>query len=262
MPAIQLKRTYKDILAAIQATDAAKREMAEANLRLVVAIARKFIKRGLEFLDLIQERNLGLMKAVDKFEYRRGYKFSTYATWWIRQSMMRALAEQGRTIRVPVHMIERINRLTRAVRQLVQECGRKPTAEEIARRMGLSLDEVRNVLKIAQTPISLETPVGEEQEGHFGDFIEDRSVISAAEVVIGNNLRQRTQAVLKTLSSREEMIIKLRFGLYDGNERTLEEVGRSFAVTRERIRQIEAKALRKLRRQSCSQELRVLLNAF
>ena len=261
-PAIQLKRTYKDILAAIQATDAAKRDLAEANLRLVVAIARKFINRGLEFLDLIQEGNLGLMKAVDKFEYRRGYKFATYATWWIRQSMMRAVADQGRTIRIPVHMIERINRLTRAVRQLVQECGRKPTAEEIARRMGLSLDEVRNVLKIAQTPISLETPVGEEQEGHLGDFIEDRSVISAAEVVIGNNLRQRTQAVLKTLSSREEMIIKLRFGLYDGNERTLEEVGRSFAVTRERIRQIEAQALRKLRRQSCSQELRVLLNAF
>ena len=261
-PAIRLKRTYKDILAAIQATDAAKRDMAEANLRLVVAIARKFINRGLEFLDLIQEGNLGLMKAVDKFEYRRGYKFSTYATWWIRQSMVRAVADQARTIRLPVHMIERINKLKRAVRQLVQECGHKPTAEEIGRRMGLSPYEVRNVLKIAQIPISLNTPAGKDKDGHFGDFIEDRSVISAAEVAIGNNLRQRTQAVWKTLSSREEMIVKLRFGLYGGNERTLEEVGRRFAVTRERIRQIEAKALRKLRRHSCRQELRVLLNAF
>jgi RNA polymerase primary sigma factor len=261
-PAVQLKRTYEDVLAAVQATEAAQSEMTEANLRLVVAIAKKFVNRGLEFVDLIQEGNLGLMKAVNKFEYRRGYKFSTYATWWIRQSIMRAIADQARTIRVPVHMMGRINKLMAVVRQLVQECGRKPSAEEIARRMGVASDEVRNILKIAQTPISLDTPIGEEQDANFGDLIEDRGGISAADAVISNNLKQRTEAALKALSSREEMIIKMRFGFYDGNEHTLEEVGQSFAVTRERIRQIEAKALRKLRRQSCSPELRAILNAF
>jgi len=259
---VELRRTYKNILAGVQAAETAKQEFVQANLRLVVSIGKKFVNRGLEFVDLIQEGNLGLMKAVDKFEYRRGYKFSTYATWWIRQSMMRAIADQARTIRVPVHMTEKINKLGRAVRQLVQELGRRPSTEDIAKYMGVPPEEVRKVLKVAQVPISLDTPIGEEQEPRLGDFIEDRSVISAAEVVISNNLKQCTAAVLKTLSYREEKIIKMRFGLDDGNAHTLEEVGQSFAVTRERIRQIEAKALRKLRRQSPSQGLRALLNAF
>ncbi len=259
---VELKRTYKDILAGVQATESAKRELVEANLRLVVAIGKKFVNRGLEFVDLIQEGNLGLMKAVDRFEYRRGYKFSTYATWWIRQSISRGIADQARTIRVPVHMIQRINKLMRTVRQLVQELGRQPSTEDIAKHMGIPSDEVRKVLKVAQVPISLDTPIGEEQDAHLGDFIEDRGVISATEVVISNNLKQCTAAVLRTLSSREEKIIKMRFGLDDGNAHTLEEVGQSFAVTRERIRQIEEKALRKLRRQSRSEGLRALLNAF
>jgi len=258
----ELNRTYKDILAGIQATERASGELAQANLRLVVAIAKKFVNRGMELADLIQEGNLGLMKAVEKFDYRRGYKFSTYATWWIRQSVMRAIADQARTIRVPVHMVERINKLTRMVRQMVQECGRKPTTEEIAKRIGVSFNEVQDVLKIAQTPISLDMPIGEQQEAHFGDLIEDRGVISAAEVVISTNLKQCTQAALKILSSREEKIIRMRFGLEDGNACTLEQIGESFAVTRERIRQIEAKALRKLRRHSSKQDLRALLGAF
>ncbi len=258
----ELKRTYKNILTGVQAAETAKQELVQANLRLVVAIGKKYVNRGLEFTDLIQEGNLGLMRAVDKFEYRRGYKFSTYATWWIRQSMMRAIADQARTIRVPVHMIESINRLMRTVGQLVQELGRKPSTEEIATRLGVPSNEVQKVLKVAQVPISLDTPIGEEQDAHLGDFVEDRSVISAAEVVISNNLKQCTAAILKTLSYREEKIIKMRFGLDDGNAHTLEEVGQSFAVTRERIRQIEAKALRKLRRRSRSEELRALLNAF
>jgi len=258
----ELKRTYKELLAAVRVTEAARSELAEANLRLVVAIAKKFPNRGLELADLIQEGNLGLMKAVEKFDYRRGYKFSTYATWWIRQSVMRAIADQGRTIRVPVHMIERITRLTRTVRQMVQEYGRKPTTEEIAKRIGVSFNEVQYVLRIAQRPISLDTPIGEEQEAHFGDLIEDRGAISAAEVVISANLKQCTQAALKILSSREEKIIRMRFGLEDGNACTLEQIGESFAVTRERIRQIEAKALRKLRCQSGRQNLRALLDAF
>jgi RNA polymerase primary sigma factor len=258
----EVRRTYKDILAGVQATQTAKHELVEANLRLVVAMAKKFVNRGLELVDLIQEGNLGLMKAVDKFEYRRGYKFSTYAIWWIRQSMMRAVADQVRTIRVPVHMIERINKLMRTIRQLVQERGRKPSTEEIAERLGVPSDEVQKVFAVAQVPISLDTPIGEEQDAYLGDFIEDRGVISAIEVVISNNLKQCAQAVLKTLSDREEMIIKMRFGLDDGNAHTLDEVGQSFAVTRERIRQIEARALRKLRRPSRNQGLRALMNAF
>ncbi len=259
---LELKRTYKDILAAGQITEKAKHDFVEANLRLVVAVGKKFVNRGLEFVDLIQEGNLGLMKALDKFEYRRGYKFSTYATWWIRQSIVRAIADQARTIRVPVHMIERINKLMRTVRQLVQEYGRKPSSEEIATHMGVPLDEVWQVLKVAQVPISLDTPIGEEKDAYLGDFIEDRGVISPVEVAISNNLKGCAEAVLKTLTSREEKIIKMRFGLDDGNTHTLEEVGQSFALTRERIRQIEATALRKLRRQPRSQELRALLDAL
>ena len=259
---VEVRRTHREILASLQVTEAAKHELVAANLRLVVAIGKKFVNRGLEFIDLIQEGNLGLMKAVDKFEYRRGYKFSTYATWWIRQSCMRAIADQARTIRVPVHMIEKIYRLRRAVGQLVQELGRGPSAEDIARQMGIPSDEVQRVLKIAQVPVSLDTPIGEEQDARLGDLIEDRSAASAVEVAISNNLKQCTAAVLKTLSPREEKIIKMRFGLDDGNALTLEEVGQSFALTRERIRQIEAKALRKLRRHSRSKELRAMLNAF
>ncbi len=259
--AAELRRTYQNILTGEQEAELAKRELIEANLRLVVSIAKKYTNRGLQFLDLIQEGNIGLMKAVDKFEYRRGYKFSTYATWWIRQAITRAIADQARTIRIPVHMIETINKLIRTSRQLVQEYGREPTSEEIAKRMDIPVAKVRKVLKIAQEPISLETPIGEEEDSHLGDFIEDRGVISPAEAVININLKEHTESVLKTLTPREEKVIKMRFGLDDGSEHTLEEVGQSFAVTRERIRQIEAKALRKLRHPSRSRKLRAFLDA-
>ncbi len=257
----ELRRSYQSLVLGEEQAEAAKRELIEANLRLVVSIAKKYTNRGLQFLDLIQEGNIGLMKAVDKFEYRRGYKFSTYATWWIRQAITRAIADQARTIRIPVHMIETINKLIRTSRQLVQEYGREPTSEEIAKRMEIPVMKVRKVLKIAQEPISLETPIGEEEDSHLGDFIEDRGVISPAEAVININLKEQTESVLKTLTPREEKVIKMRFGLDDGSEHTLEEVGQSFAVTRERIRQIEAKALRKLRHPSRSRKLRAFLNA-
>ncbi|HYS54307.1 MAG TPA: RNA polymerase sigma factor RpoD [Thermoanaerobaculia bacterium] len=257
----ELRITIKDIKAGEEEADQAKQELIVANLRLVVSIAKKYTNRGLQFLDLIQEGNIGLMKAVEKFEYRRGYKFSTYATWWIRQAITRAIADQARTIRIPVHMIETINKLTRTSRALVQELGREPQAEEIADRMDMPVAKVRKIMKIAQEPISLETPIGEEEDSHLGDFIEDRGVISPIDHVIVANLKEQTNKVLRTLTPREEQVLKMRFGVGDGSEHTLEEVGRSFNVTRERIRQIESKALRKLRHPSRSKKLRPFLDS-
>jgi RNA polymerase primary sigma factor len=260
LQSVEIKRSYQNISVGEYETNQAKRELVEANLRLVVSIAKKYTNRGLQFLDLIQEGNIGLMKAVDKFEWRRGYKFSTYATWWIRQAITRAIADQARTIRIPVHMIETINKLIRTSRLLVQELGREPTSEEIAKRMDIPVSKVRKVLKIAQEPISLETPIGEEEDSHLGDFIEDKSILNPAESVTFSNLREITDEVLATLTPREEKVIKMRFGLGNtGSEHTLEEVGQHFAVTRERIRQIEAKALRKLRHPSRSRRLKAFL---
>jgi RNA polymerase primary sigma factor len=261
IPAEEVKRRVWSIIEGETKANLAKKELIEANLRLVVSIAKKYTNRGLQFLDLIQEGNIGLMKAVDKFEYQRGYKFSTYATWWIRQAITRAIADQARTIRIPVHMIETINKLIRTSRYLVQEIGREPTPEEIATKMEIPLDKVRKVLKIAKEPISLETPVGEEEDSHLGDFIEDKRIITPSDAVVNINLQEQTRKVLATLTPREEQVLRMRFGIGEKSDHTLEEVGQKFTVTRERIRQIEAKALRKLRHPSRSKRLKSFMES-
>jgi RNA polymerase primary sigma factor len=261
IPAEEIKRRVWSIIEGETKANLAKKELIEANLRLVVSIAKKYTNRGLQFLDLIQEGNIGLMKAVDKFEYQRGYKFSTYATWWIRQAITRAIADQARTIRIPVHMIETINKLIRTSRYLVQEIGREPTPEEIATKMEIPLDKVRKVLKIAKEPISLETPVGEEEDSHLGDFIEDKRIITPSDAVVNINLQEQTRKVLATLTPREEQVLRMRFGIGEKSDHTLEEVGQKFTVTRERIRQIEAKALRKLRHPSRSKRLKSFMES-